>query len=193
LRIKQKNNSRKINYLIIGFIFLFIGSILFIFIRHRLILKKIEPPPPPENTEANLTIKNFHHVATENGIKKWTLDAAAASLYTSANTVKLDDISVIFFMNDHQDITLKAKTGELNSQTNNMALKGDIVAEMPPYRLTTQNLNYDHQSRIIRSDTPVIITGTSVLLKADTMSYEMDSKIIKCNGNVEGSFIETRN
>ncbi len=188
--IKQKNNSRKINLLIIGFIILLIGGILFIFVRHRIILKKTDPPPPPVKTEANLTINNFHHVATENGEKKWMLKAASANLYSQINIVKLNNISVIFFMHDNQNVTLTANKGELNTETNDMVLNGSIVAVMSPYTLSTERLNYEHQLRIIHANIPVEITGPSMLLKADTMTYGIDTGVIKCDGHVEGSFIE---
>lgn len=187
--IKQKSNSRKINFLIIGFIVILIGGILVIFVRHRLSQKKNDPPPPPEKTEASLSIKNFQHIATENGIKKWTLDAVSASLYSQKNIVKLNGISVLYYMNDDHNITLKADNGELNSKTNDMILSGSIVAVMPPYTLTTENLNYEHSSRIMHADKPVSVSGNSMTLKADTMSYDINSEIFKCDGNVEGSFI----
>ena len=188
--IKPKNNTRKINFIIIGFIVILIAGILFIFARHRLIIKEIDPPLPPEKTEADLTIKKFHHVATENGIKKWSLDATSARLYSPKNIVELNDISVIFFMEDSEEVRLTADSGELNSQTNNMVLNGNIVGVMPPYRLITESLNYDHRSRIISATTPVDIIGDGVQLKADAMDYGLKSKIIKCNGNVEGTFVE---
>ena len=190
MHIKQTNNSRKINLLIIGFIILLVGGILFLFVRHRAILKKTDPPPPPETTEASLTIKKFHHVGTENGEKKWILEAASASLYSQINIVKLNTISVIFFIHDNQTVTLKANNGELNTETNDMVLNGSIVAVMSPYTLSTENLNYGHQLRIIHANVPVEITGPSIRLKADTMTYGIDTGIIKCDGNVEGSFIE---
>lgn len=147
------------------------------------------PPPPPEMTEANLTIKSFQHVATEDGIKKWTLEAASASLYSQDNIVILKNISVIYFRHDNPDITLKADEGELNTTTNDMNLNGSIVGVMPPYKIKTETLNYDHQLRIININNPVTITGTSMLLQADTMTYTIEKEIIKCYGNVKGSFI----
>ena len=189
MQIKPKSNTQKINLLIIGFIILLIGGILFIFIKHRSSLKKNDPPPPPETTNANLSIKNFHHIATENGIKKWTLEAASASLYSQENIVKLNDISAVFFINDSQNVTLKANNGELNSKTNDMTLSGSIVAEMLPYTLTTESLNYGHQLRIIHANAPVMITGASMMMKADTMKYDINTDKIKCDGNVEGTFL----
>lgn len=159
------------------------------FIRHRLILKNIDPPPPPEATEANLTIKKFQHIATEDGIKKWALEAVSASLYSQENIVRLKDISVIFFRNGNPSVTLEADQGELNSKTNNISLNGNIVAAMPPYKLTTENLNYEHQLRIIYINEPLKMTGSSMLLQADTMTYGIETETIQCNGHVKGSVI----
>jgi len=55
--------------------------------------------------------------------------------------------------------------------------------------LRVLGLNYDHQLRIININNPVTITGTSMLLQADTMTYTIEKEIIKCYGNVKGSFI----
>jgi LPS export ABC transporter protein LptC len=85
---------------------------------------------------------------------------------------------------------MTANSGELNTQTHNMALSGDIIALMPPYRLTTERLNYDHHSRIIATQTPTEIKGDAQWFKADTLEYNIDSQIIRCSGNVEGAFIE---
>lgn len=189
MHLNHISKSRKINFLTTGFIILIIGGILFMFIRHRLILKNIDPPPPPEATEADLTIKKFHHIATEDGIKKWALEAASASLYSQENIVRLKDISVIFFRNGNPSVTLKADKGELNSKTNDISLNGNIVAVMPPYKVTTENLNYEHQLRIIHIDKPLKMTGSSMLLQADTMTYGIETEIIQCDGHVKGSVI----
>ncbi len=189
MHLNTKSNTRKINFLITGFILFLIVGIILIFIRHRLILDENVPPPPPEKTEANLTIKKFQHVATEGGIKKWSLEAASASLYSQENTVRLKDISVIFFRHGNSNVTLKANEGELNSQTNDMSLNGSIVAVMPPYKITTENLNYEHQLRIIHINKPVKMIGPSMQLQADKMTYGIDTEIIKCDGNVKGNLV----
>jgi len=92
-------------------------------------------------------------------------------------------------MHDNQNVTLTANKGELNSKTNDMTLSGSIVAEIPPYTLATENLYYEHRLRIIHANKPVKMTGASMSMKADTMTYAINTEVIKCNGNVEGSFI----
>ncbi|MEZ4576810.1 MAG: LPS export ABC transporter periplasmic protein LptC [Desulfobacterales bacterium] len=160
------------------------------FYEHRAAIKNVAPPTLPEKTEADLSINHFQHVATEKRNKTWTLEAASARLYSARNIAELKDISVIFYRENNQNISMTANSGELNTQTHNMALSGDIIALMPPYRLTTERLNYDHHSRIIATQTPTEIKGDAQWFKADTLEYNIDSQIIRCSGNVEGAFIE---
>ncbi len=185
-------NTHKINIVIGTIIVFLIAGIIAVFVRHRTFLKNTAPPPPPENSEANLSIKNFRHVATENGINKWTLEASSASLYSAENMARLNDISVVFFMKDNQNLTVKANKGLLNSKTNDMTVSGNIIAETSQYTLTTESLNYMHGSHMIKIDKPVEINGPLMTLNADTMAYNINTGTITCEGNIKGSFSELR-
>ena len=83
--LKTVNRSNRINIFIITLIILLVISIVIVFIRHRVVQKNSSSPLRPETTQATLTIKNFHHEATENGEKKWTLEASSASLFAPQN------------------------------------------------------------------------------------------------------------
>ena len=110
-------------------------------------------------------------------------------MYSQENTVRLKDISIIFFRQGNSNVTLTAVEGELNSQTNDMSLNGNIVAVMTPYKITTENLNYEHQLRIIHMNKPVKIIGPSMLLQANKMTYGIETEIIKCDGNIKGTLV----
>jgi len=190
LHIKQPHTPRKVNVFLYSVIILLISLIFAVFIRHKMILKNVKPPLPPDNTEATLSIKKFNHTATKNGDKQWFLEADSAQFFTEKNMARLTDISVTFYLKDDQNIFLRANKGQLNTKTNDMTISGNINANMPQYTLKTENLNYHHHSHIIHINTPVEITGSSIKLTADSMSYEIKTSILKCNGNVEGTFLE---
>jgi len=164
--------------------------ILAVFIRHKMILKNTKTPPPPDNTEATLSIKKFHHTATKNGAKQWFLEADSASFFADKNMARLTDISVTFYLKNDQNVYLRANAGQLNTKTNDMTISENVVVTMPQYTLKTESLNYQHHSHIININSPVKITSSSITLTADTMSYKMKSGILKCIGNVEGTFLE---
>ena len=189
LRIKTSSRSNRINIFIITLIILLIVSIVVIFIRHREAQKNSLSPPRPETTEATLTIKNFHHEATENGEKKWTLEASSASLFVPQNMAQLTDISVIFSTKKGEPLSIRAYKGVLNTKTNDMTVTGNIIAEMPPYSLTTESLNYEHGSRMVHVNAPVEIIGQSMTLKAGALMYNIETGVLTCENHVEGSFI----
>ncbi|PIP37327.1 MAG: LPS export ABC transporter periplasmic protein LptC [Desulfobacterales bacterium CG23_combo_of_CG06-09_8_20_14_all_51_8] len=189
--LDRLKTSHRINLLISGIIIFLISGIIVLFVRHRILLKNIAPAPSPQKTEANITIQNFQHVATEDGIIQWTLEAGSASMYSMKNTAELNNLSVVFFMKKDRKLTMKADHGLLNSKTDDMSLSGNIRAEIDDYLLTTESLNYRHHSRIIEVTTPVDIIGPLVTLTADTLNYDINTAKMRCDGNVNGSFIET--
>jgi len=190
LDLNRFKTSRSINLIIIGIIIFLISGIIILFARHRALVKTLPPAPPPEKSDANISIKNFHHVASENGIVQWTLDAGSASIYSTKNMAELDNMAVEFFGKDGRKLTVKANKGALDSRTNDMRLSGNIRAEISDYVLATESLNYQHHSRIIEINTPVDISGPLMTLTADTMTYDINQATISCDGNVNGSFIE---
>ncbi len=188
--LKTIKKSNRINIFIITLIILLIISIVVVFIRHRTVQKNSSVSLRPETSEATLTIKNFHHEATENGEKKWTLEASSASLFAQQNMAQLTDISVIFSMKKGDALSIHAHKGVLNTKTNDMTVTGNIIAEIPPYSLTTESLNYQHGSRMIHINEPVEIIGQSMTLKAGALTYNIATGILTCENHVEGSFIE---
>jgi LPS export ABC transporter protein LptC len=187
-RLPILSSSKKIKYVFSAVIILLTCVIIVVFVRNRMFLKHIAPPLPPEKTKATLSIQNFRHMATQDGQRKWSIEASSANLYSDEKIAKLSNISAIFFINDDKTISLTADKGVLHVDTNNMIVSGHIVVKFSDYIMTTEHLNYVHKSHIINATTPVMITGDTMTLKANTMIYNIDTDILKCSGDVEGTF-----
>jgi LPS export ABC transporter protein LptC len=180
--------SKKIKYVFSTIVVVLIFGIIAVFVRNQFRLKQIASPLPPQKTNATLSIQNFRHTATQDGQQKWSIEASSANLYSKENIAELTDISASFFLDKDKTISLTADKGVLRVDTNNMTVSGHIVVKFSDHVMTTENLNYVHKSHIINSTTPVTITGDTMTLKANTMSYRLDTDIIKCSGNVKGTF-----
>jgi LPS export ABC transporter protein LptC len=187
-RLPMLSRSQKVTYLFSAVIFLFACAIIAVFIRNRMLLKHIAPPLPPQKTKATLSIQNFRHTATQNGQRKWSLEASSASLYSNEKRAELSDISAVFFINENKTISLTADAGVLQVDTNNISISGNIVVKFSDYVMTTEHLNYAHKSHIINATTPVNIAGNTMTLKANAMSYNLNTETVKCSGGVEGTF-----
>jgi LPS export ABC transporter protein LptC len=159
-----------------------------VFVRNRILLKHITAPLPPQKINATLSIQNFRHTATQDGQRKWSVEATSANLYSKENTAELSNISATFFLSNDKIINLTADKGVLNVDTNNLSVSGHIVIKFDDYVLTTEHLNYFHKSHMINSSTPVEITGNTMILKAKALSYDLDTDIIKCSGGVSSVF-----
>jgi LPS export ABC transporter protein LptC len=180
--------SKKIKYFFSTVVVALSLIIIAVFIHNRLRLNHIAPPMAPPKTTATLSIQNFRHTATQDGKRKWSIEAASASLYSKKNIAELSDLSVIFFLNNEKTVVLRADMGLLRVDTNNISVSGQIVVKFSDHVMETENLNYVHKSHIINATSPVTITGKTMGLKADTMSYNLNTDIIKCSGNVTGTF-----
>lgn len=182
------NRSKKIKYFISAVIVALICIVLTVFIRNRMYNQNIQSPLPLQQTKATLSIQNFHHTATQDGRKEWSIEANSASLFSDQNIAKLFNISASFFLKDGETILLTADNGILHTDTNNLNLSGHVIIKFSEYMMSTETLNYIHSSHIINIDAPIMITGNSMMLKANAMSYDLRTNIIKCSGDVEGTF-----
>jgi LPS export ABC transporter protein LptC len=183
-----KSISKKIKYFISAVIISLIGIVVAVFVSNRIYIDSIQKPLPPQQTTATLSIQNFRHTATQDGHKEWSVEADSANLFSNQNIAELSKISASFFLKNDETILLTADNGLLHIDTNNMAVSGHIIIKFLEYVMTTENLNYIHSSHIISITTPVMVTGNSIMLKANTMTYNLITDIIECSGNVEGTF-----
>ncbi len=181
-------SSQKIKFVFSTIVILIVLIVISIFVHNRIKLKHIAPPLAPQKTNATLSIQNFRHTSSQDGQVKWSIEASAAHLYAKENIAELSDISATFFLNPDKTILLTADQGVLRVDTNNMTLTGDIVVRFSDYVATTESLNYVHKSRMIKSTSPVKIAGDTMTLKAETMTYDLDTGIMKCSGGVTGTF-----
>ena len=99
----------------------------------------------------------------------------------------LRDLSVIFFLEDNSEVTLAADRGVLQTDSNDIAVSGNVVLNNKEYKLLTEKLNYVHDRRVLYSDAPVIITGASTRLAADSISLDLNSNKIIMDGRVEAT------
>jgi LPS export ABC transporter protein LptC len=68
-----------------------------------------------------------------------------------------------------------------------MEVSGNVVIKKDNYLLATEQLNYDHKQRIIFSEVPVSISGNSTNILADSAIFDLKTKKIWLEGNVEGT------
>ncbi|MBL7180854.1 MAG: LPS export ABC transporter periplasmic protein LptC [Desulfobacterales bacterium] len=190
MRHVKDKNTRKLKLVLVSLVLATLGIIATVFIGYRHILNKDADLISAITKKANIAIGKFHHTATRDGIKEWTLDARTAQVINAQNQAIFQDPTVIFFMKDNTQVYLTADHGILHTDSNDIEVSGNVVVKNENYRLTTEKLNYQHVQRIIFSRVPVKIVSASSQLTADSMSHDINANQTVFKGNIKGAFGE---
>ena len=184
-------NPRKLKLLLGAVILVTFGIVISVFIGYRRLLNQhAELISVIERSKANISIGEIHHTATRNGKKEWTLNAVSARVMGDQKQTIVEKPSVVFFLNDGGKVDLTAKQGIIETASNNMTAKGNVVVKNGQYTLKTENLYYHHKTRVLVSKAPVKITGEMFDLKSNFMVYNLKTKKTRFRGKVRGTINE---
>jgi len=181
----QYKKPRKIKIFLLATILIALGGVIGIYIGFRQEPTTQRPVPESIEPDATLSIGRIQQTATRKGKKEWDLEASSAHYIDKSNQMVLRDLKVIFFLEDNSEITLIADRGILKTDSNDMEVSGHVVVKNKEYKLLTEKLNYAHDRRLLYSDSPVTISGTSARLAANSISFDLNSKKLTLSGRVE--------
>ena len=80
----------------------------------------------------------------------------------------------------------------LKTDSNDIEVNGDVVIRNADYRLETETIFYGHEERTINSKVPVVISGPSFNLVADSLQIDLNKKNALFKGNIKGSIDERK-
>ena len=189
----KNQNSKKLKFFLISIIIISLGIIIAVFLAYRSILDETAGFKSAIQSAAKMSLGKIHHTATRDGVIEWSLDASSARLLDEKKQLILDDLSVVFYMKDGQEVYLTAEKGFLYTDSNDIEVAGNIVVKNNNYVLKTEKLNYEHTRRILFSNVFVEISSDSEKLTADSISFDLNTKKIMLEGNVKGTFSENIN
>lgn len=103
---------------------------------------------------ADQVIVGFEHFVTSNGVRKATIRADSAYIYTDTQTTDLRDVTATFFGGDGREVaTLDANQMLYRFQDNSMEALGAVVVQSTDgRRLATERLLYDPATDKVSSD-----------------------------------------
>lgn len=172
----MKLNTRNL----IGFAILVVAAALIALVARN--LTGVSPRSIVETLPSNvdLTLKEINYTETQEGKRRWTLVADSAAHSIGAGITRIENIHMTFFdLEGVGDLTLTARNGELNSETREISVNGDVVVHSPKgYALYTEWLHYREVDRMASTDAPVRllsdtmeVTGTGMRL--DVRKYSV--------------------
>ena len=183
-------HSGKLKPVLLIAIFLIFGAIIWIYFQSRSQDSKEGNKSLFSFPKASLSIGKLTHTATRDGKTEWTLEAGSGQYLDENKTATIKDLMIAFYLDDGTITYLKADEGILNSQTNDIAVSGHIAIENKGYRLVTEKINYNHEKRIVYSDTPITIENDYLYLTADRLKLDLIENKTYLSGNVKGHLNE---
>ena len=137
----------------------------------------------PENKDVCLS--RIHHVATRDGVKEWTLDAESAEYDKGEKKTVFKDILATFFLEDGKTVSLNSQEGILLTDTQDMEIWGNVVAQSGSYHLSTEKLLYEHKTKTISTETPVAIKGNGMKISGNSMTFNLQTEQVVVSGSVK--------
>ena len=187
------NHSRQRSIKLFSLIIMFLvfGLVLTVFIGYRTVSKPQESLLSSlVQEDTTIAIERVHQTSTKDGIKEWSLDAASAQFMEKDGQAVFDELSVIFYMENGKLVNLTANKGYLNTETRNIRVDGDVIADDGEFKIQTETLNYEHERRILVTKKPVQLLGKTFRVNADSASYDLTSQKALFDGNVEGTIFD---
>ena len=190
MRLTRASKQKKIKRLLLCFVLFTVGIVFATYYIYR-------QSPETEATAVTLTDENVnvaigrvHQTATKDGVTEWRLDAESVKYMESQKKALFQDVVVTFFLEDGQEIILKANEGILRIDSKDIEVSGNVVVENSGYRLETTRLRYSHEKRLISTKVPVHITGKAGEMEADSFLVDLNKNRAEFNGHVKGTFDE---
>jgi LPS export ABC transporter protein LptC len=176
---------KKLKIFLLATIFITLGAVIGIYVGLKREPTIAEPVPQAVEPEATVSLGKIHQTATREGRKEWSLDADSAYYIENNNQLVLKDVQVVFFLKDNSEINLRADRGILKVASNDMEASGNVIMQNPEYKLVTEKLNYSHERRELYSTVPATIISATTQLSANSMAFDLNSKVLTLEGSVE--------
>ena len=172
--------------LLAAIIVLTLGVIVFIFVGYRRMAPVTDRIVSDKKKDAVVTLTKVEHTASRNGALEWKLKADSASYSITETKLSLDDIFAVFYVENDHKVFLTAKQGFLKTDTNDINVSEGVILTDEYYRMTTDDLNYQHKNRLLNTKGHVKIVGRLFSLEADAMTMDLENQKTILNGNVKG-------
>ncbi len=172
-------------------VFLVFGVVLTLFIGYRTVSNPQELfVSSLVQDDATIVIDRVHQTSTKNGIKEWSLDARSAKFIEKDKQAIFNEVSMDIYMENGKRVKLTAHKGYLNTDTRDMRVDGNVVADDGELKMLTETLNYEHARRVLVTTKPVQVIGNKMQLNAESASYNLASQKTTFDGKIEGTIFD---
>ncbi len=122
-------------------------------------------------------LQEINFVQVKDGVKLWELKAETVEYQQPKNLVSFKKVTLTYFPKDDKPIRLVGNLGNLDTQTKNISIEGEVVMSTPEgYELKVPSLYYNDDKREVSSEGTFTFKGPSIFLDGQGMTMNLDSQ-----------------
>jgi LPS export ABC transporter protein LptC len=138
--------------------------------------------------DADIQIKDFSFIQTQDGFKNWEIRAAHAEVFQDQNEALLKELEVQFTLPDGLGMTFHGRQGKLDTEHHDFEISsGDRKIDINfsnGYSISTGSLRWMNQDQKILTSDPVEIKGPAFSIKGQGMEARLASQELKVLSDV---------
>ena len=126
--------------------------------------------------DIDLALEDLHYTQTEDGRRRWTLDADKAEYQRDNSLAKLEAVKLLLYdAGQFGDLTLQADQGQLAQETSQVDVWGNVILTTGRGdQLFTERLHYDDQVRQLSTEDPVRLLSSQIELTGIGLQIDID-------------------
>ncbi len=135
-----------------------------------------------EKTREVVTMRGFHMVQTDLGVKKYIIDADEANINPRVKLISFKVVKTKYYDKEKEIANLRSDTGVIHTDTNDIEVKGNVLLKTTDgSRLETESLTWSNAKNKLRTEAFVkVFRGDNVM-----SGYGMESDLLLENVTIK--------
>jgi LPS export ABC transporter protein LptC len=139
--------------------------------------------------EAEMKLTDMEYTEMQGGRRVWSLKASEARYYQDDQKTQLKSVHLTFFFENGEEAYLESNQGVLYAGTKNIEVWDAVRAKLPRgYELATERAFYEHERKVIYSQSPIEISGSEVQINGSHWKYDIQEHKAAIEGEVRATF-----
>ena len=167
-------NLRRLLAILILIAVLFLGTVIWRHLQQQRPEDLLKALPK----QIDLALEQLHYTQTEEGRRRWTLDADKAEYQRQQGQVSLKTVQLTLFEAGRLgQVRLQADQGLLDQEERQVEVWGNVVIKTERgEQLYTERLHYDDQQRRLHTDEPVRLLSKRMELTGIGMQVDLEQE-----------------
>lgn len=186
MRSSRRRRTRQLKWMLTAVIVLCLAAVAVLFTYYQRRADPTDAARTGAPDDATISVGRVEHTATRQGRVEWRLSADAVRYLNEEKKAVFEAVDITFFTENDEEIRLVARQGELDAETQDIRITGDVRVTSGGYRLETPKLRYVHARKVFIAGDGVRLESRQNHLSAEAMTFYLEANKADLEGNVEG-------